>query len=92
VSTELETHREAGSLRRTLRRSVFVAIGLLYLVSVPWYRATGAPVAIVAGLPDWVAVAIACYIAVAVLNGVAWMLTEVPEPPPEDPSTPSDAV
>ena len=32
-----------------------VVIGLLYVISVPWYRETGAPLRIWLGLPDWVA-------------------------------------
>ena len=38
----------------------------------------------VLGLPDWVAVAIGCYAAVAVLNSIAWLLTDVPERLPDD--------
>jgi hypothetical protein len=66
--------------RLWLRRGVLALIGLLYVVSVPWYRETGSPVDIVFGLPDWVAVALACYVGVAILNGVAWLLTEVRDP------------
>ena len=75
-----------GQARRRARRIVMVLIALLYVISVPWYRATGDPVEVVAGLPDWVALALACYVAVAVLNAVAWWLTEVPdaEPPEVD--------
>ena len=32
---------------------------------------------IVFGLPDWVAVALGCYAASAVLNAIAWWFTEV---------------
>ena len=56
-------------------------IALLYVISIPWYRATDAPLRIVFGLPDWVAVAIACYIAVAILNAVAWRLTTISDTP-----------
>ncbi len=31
------------------------------------------------GLPDWVAVAVLCYVAAAVLNAAAWLLTDVPD-------------
>ena len=61
------------------RRILFAAIGILYVISVPWYRDTDAPLRIWFGLPDWVAVAVGCYIGVAVLNAVAWRITEVPE-------------
>ena len=63
--------------RRYLRRLAFAAIGLLYILSVPWYRSDDDAVAIVLGLPDWVAVALACYVTIAVLNGVAWWLGDV---------------
>jgi hypothetical protein len=66
---------------------VFAGIGGLYVLSVPWYRETGAPVEIVAGLPDWVAVALACYVGVAILNGVAWLLTDVRDDPDESDAT-----
>jgi hypothetical protein len=78
-------------MRARLRSALLIAIGALYLVSVPWYRETGSPVTFVWGLPDWVALALACYLGVAVLNGVAWLLTDMPEPeaavePPGPPS------
>jgi len=49
------------------------------VVSIPWYRAAGEPGRWL-GLPDWVAVALVCYVAVAVLNSVAWLLTDIPDP------------
>ncbi len=66
--------RWAGPLRRVL----LGLIGLLYVASIPWYRG-GAPAARIFGLPDWVAVAILCYAAAAVLNAAAWLLTDIPE-------------
>ncbi|MCZ6781939.1 MAG: hypothetical protein O7G30_01385 [Proteobacteria bacterium] len=62
-----------------IRRALLLGIGLLYLLSVPWYRSADSPVEIVFGLPDWVAVAIACYVGVAVLNALAWLRTEIPD-------------
>jgi hypothetical protein len=56
---------------------LLVAIGVLYVFSIPWYRAEDAPLRLVLGLPDWVAVALGCYAAVAVLNSIAWLLTDV---------------
>ena len=58
---------------------------MLYALSIPWYRSAGAPPEMVLGLPDWVAVALGCYVGVAVLNACAWLLTDVRDtPPPED--------
>lgn len=65
---------------RRARRLLLAAIGLLYVLSVPWYRETGSGYEIVFGLPDWVAVALGCYIGVAVLNAFAWQLTEIDDP------------
>lgn len=68
--------------RRRLRSALLGLIALLFVLSVPWYRETGARVGIVFGLPDWVAVALGCYIAVAFCNALAWLLAEVPEDDP----------
>jgi hypothetical protein len=68
--------------RRRLRRLLLALIGLLYVASIPWYRETGAEPAILLGLPDWVATALACYVGVALLNAVAWRLTEIEEAEP----------
>ena len=66
-------------MRARLRSFLLIAIGALYLLSVPWYRETGSAVTFVWGLPDWVAWALGCYVAVAVLNSAAWLLTDMPE-------------
>jgi hypothetical protein len=68
-------------LRRRLRAALLAAIVVLYGVSVPWYRTGGADTGTLWGLPSWVAIAIACYGAVAVLNALAWWLTEIPDAP-----------
>ncbi len=72
--------------RARVRRWLLAAIGLLYVVSIPWYRRGGEEPGQIAGVPDWVAVAIACYAAVAVLNALAWLLTDIPEDPERDSS------
>jgi len=69
---------------RRIRTALLAAIGVLYVVSLPWYRDPEAPVETVYGFPDWVAVAIACYVGVAVLNAAAWLLTEIRDPGTED--------
>lgn len=70
----------SAKARKRLRRLLFVGIGLLYVVSVPWYRESGAAPSILLGLPDWVAVALVCYVGVAVMNSLAWMLGELRDP------------
>jgi len=74
-------------MARRFRLLLLAIIAVLYLISIPWYREAGEAPAIWLGLPDWVAVAIGCYFAAAVLNAVAWLLTDVPDAdPPVDPT------
>jgi hypothetical protein len=74
-------------MARRLRLVLIAIITLLFLLSVPWYREAGEAPAIWLGLPDWVAVALGCYLGAAVLNAIAWLLTDVPdEDPPSDPT------
>ncbi len=56
-------------------------IALLYIVSIPWYRDSDAPLRLWFGLPDWVAVALLCYVGVAIVNALAWLWTDVPDDP-----------
>ncbi len=69
----------AGRLRFTL----IAIIVLLYVVSIPWYRDDEAPLRLILGLPDWVAIAVACYVAVAALNSLAWLVTDIADDPGE---------
>jgi hypothetical protein len=64
-----------------VRRACFIAIAILYAASIPWYRTGGVAPIVVFGLPDWVAVALGCYLLAAILNAVAWSLTVVDDPP-----------
>ena len=57
-------------------------IALLYVFSVPWYRSADAPLQLWFGLPDWVAVALLCYLGAGLLNAWAWWITDVVDPPP----------
>lgn len=71
--------KDRRALRARLRRWLLAGIGGLYALSVPWYRTAADSSSIVLGLPDWVAVAVGCYVAIAALNAVAWTLTDVPD-------------
>lgn len=79
--TELQARPSRGR-RLWIRRLLLIVIAALYIFSVPWYRPTGAHPEIIFGLPDWVAVALGCYVGVAVLNALAWLLTDVPDREP----------
>lgn len=65
--------------RRVVHFGCMILIVLLYIISVPWYRDDGAPLRLWLGLPDWVAVALICYVAVAILNAIAWAVADVPD-------------
>lgn len=69
-------------MARRVRMALFAAIAVLYAISIPWYRPTGAEAELWLGLPDWVAVALLCYVGVAVCNTAAWLLEDVEDPPP----------
>ena len=73
-------------MKGRVRGALLLAIGALYVISIPWYRPSGEPASLLLGFPDWVTVAVGCYAAAALLNAVAWLLTEIPEerPPEED--------
>jgi hypothetical protein len=64
-------------VRRRVHFACMIVIALLYLVSVPWYRDAEAPLRVWLGLPDWVAVALLCYVGVAMANAVAWIVSDV---------------
>ena len=66
-------------MKSRIRIALLVLIALLYAVSIPWYRAADEPLRMVFGLPDWVAVALGSYVAVAFLNAAAWLLSDIPE-------------
>jgi hypothetical protein len=68
-----------------LRGFVLALVGLLFVLSIPWYRPPSETPSLLFGLPDWVAVALVCYLGVAVLNALAWALTEVADREPADP-------
>ena len=63
--------------RERLRSALLAGVCLLFALSIPWYRDADDPVALWLGLPDWVAVALACYVGAALLNSAAWGLTDL---------------
>ncbi len=64
-------------MRARLRGVLLLAIVVLYGISIPWYREAGAEAPLLFGLPNWVALALGCYAAVALLNALAWLLTDI---------------
>jgi hypothetical protein len=74
--------RPGRALRRRLRRTCLCTVGVLYVVSIPWYRTAGEAPRVWLGLPDWVAVALVCYVAAACLNALAWVVSDVGDAPP----------
>jgi hypothetical protein len=72
-------------MKRRVRTLLLLLIGALFVISVPWYRSPDDEVELILGLPDWVAVALGCYATIAVLNSVAWLLTEIDDPEEGEP-------
>jgi hypothetical protein len=72
---------DRAARRRWLRRVLLLVIAALYVFSIPWYRETGVEPAIWLGLPDWVAVALGCYVIAAIANACAWLLTDIEDSP-----------
>jgi len=64
---------------RTLRGILLFLVGVLFVLSIPWYRRGGDEAELWLGLPDWVTVALLCYAGAALLNAIAWLLTDVPD-------------
>jgi hypothetical protein len=85
--SELGTPRDRRRDAR-LRTGLLVCIGILYCLSVPWYRSDSQELSLFLGLPDWVAVAVICYGLVAVLNSLAWMHTSIEDDAPLPPVLP----
>ena len=73
----MRTTAASRGRRARVRAALLALVGLLYVLSVPWYRDPEAPLRLVLGLPDWVTVALGCYVAAAVLNAWAWLVTDV---------------
>ena len=71
----------SARVRRRLRAAALAIVVVLFAASIPWYRQGGSDTGLLWGLPSWVAVALACYVAAAVANALAWWLTEIPERP-----------
>ena len=67
-----------------MRRLLLGVVALLYLLSIPWYREAGAETGTLLGFPSWVAVALLCYVGVALANAGAWLLTDVPDAVEDD--------
>ena len=70
---------KAGGRRASgrLRLWLLGVIGLLFIFSVPWYRSESDELRLIFGLPDWVAVALGCYVLAACLNSIAWLSTDI---------------
>jgi hypothetical protein len=62
-----------------MRGALLALVAVLFAVSIPWYRRGGEEAGLWLGLPDWVSVAVLCYLGIAALNSVAWLLTDIPD-------------
>ena len=67
-----------------IRPLLLSLLPILILISVPWYRDTNSEprFSLQAGIPDWVTVAIVCYLLHAIISACIWVFF-----PPADNST-----
>ena len=56
------------------RISLWIMV-LLLIMSVPWYRSDQS-ITYLMGLPDWVFVSLACYLLIALINGLMWLTNQ----------------
>ncbi len=81
---DVDAHFAPVEPRHARARAWLLAlIALLFIGSIPWYRESGSDPGLLLGLPRWTAIALLCYVAIAVLNAIAWLLTDVPDAPPD---------
>ena len=74
------------------RAWIWVVYVLLFAASVPWYLPAGSPPRLWLGLPHWVVISLAAYLAVA--GFTAWVVARywsVPAGPAQDGAEPGDA-
>ena len=90
-STSGSDREPRRAARARVRFVLLAAIALLYGISVPWYREGGSAPELWLGLPDWVSFAVLCYVCVAVLNAIAWSLTDIEDPEPQSGRGDADA-
>ncbi|WP_252178241.1 hypothetical protein [Endozoicomonas sp. 4G] len=68
---------------KPLRTALQLLMFSLLILSVPWYRTPGATPKIYLGMPDWVVLALSCYILVIFINLLLWVSRD--DPPEPDP-------
>lgn len=71
---------------------IWAVYALLFAASVPWYLPAGSPARLWLGLPHWVVISLAAYLAVALFT--AWVVARywsVPEGRPHEGAAPGDA-
>ena len=72
------------SARRGLRFALLGLVVLLFALSIPWYRDPGEASGLWLGLPEWVTVALLCYVGAALANAAAWLLADFDDADAED--------
>lgn len=82
TGSSMQRDQDQRALRGRRRRLLLWLIAALYLFSVPWYRQDQQGLQLLFGLPDWVTVAVLCYVGAAILNAWAWRLTDVDDQDP----------
>ncbi len=60
-------------MKPTIKNSFIFLMLILLIMSVPWYRSDEQMSNTLFGFPEWVMVAIACYLAVTLINIGIWL-------------------
>ncbi|MGI9283463.1 MAG: hypothetical protein ACR2PX_28095 [Endozoicomonas sp.] len=66
---------------KTLRTALQLLMLLLLIISVPWYRTPGSDPNIYLGMPDWVILALTCYVLVIFINLLLWLTKQDQQEP-----------
>ncbi|WP_062262881.1 hypothetical protein [Endozoicomonas arenosclerae] len=64
---------------KILRTALQLLMLFLLILSVPWYRTPGTEPVIYLGMPDWVLIALTCYVVVIFINLLLWLSREDPQ-------------
>ncbi len=80
---EAEPRQTRKGVARRRTWPPFVGIAVLLVIAFPWYREADRPPVFWWGLPDWLVVAVCCFVGIAILNAYAWWRADWDDTTPE---------